>query len=60
MVIEGFQAGGRLAAQSRVNGEPAEDVIEEAFAIPGVRYVHIRNGEAGCFMARVDRDTADD
>jgi hypothetical protein len=60
MVIEGYLSGGRLALQTRVNGTPAEELIAEAFAIPGVRYVHIRNGEAGCFMARVDKDTGDD
>jgi hypothetical protein len=60
MVIEGYLSGGKLALQTRVNGTPAEELIAEAFAIPGVRYVHIRNAEAGCFMARVDKDTGDD
>ncbi|HEY7027673.1 MAG TPA: DUF1203 domain-containing protein [Gemmatimonadales bacterium] len=60
MVIEGYLSGGKLALQTLVNGTPAEELIAEAFAIPGVRYVHIRNAEAGCFMARVDKDTGDD
>ena len=60
MVIEGYLSGGMLALQTRVNGTPAEELIAEAFAIPGVRYVHIRNGEAGCFMARVDKESGDD
>ena len=60
MVIEGYLVEGKLAIQTRVNGSPPEQVIDEAFAIPGVRYVHIRNGEAGCFMARVDKETGDD
>ncbi|HEU5155012.1 MAG TPA: DUF1203 domain-containing protein [Gemmatimonadales bacterium] len=59
MVIEGYLSGGKLALQTRVNGKAAEELIAEAFAIPGVQYVHIRNGEAGCFMARVDREVGD-
>jgi len=60
MVIEGYLSGGKLALQTRVNGTSAEELIAEAFTIPGVRYVHIRNGEAGCFMARVDKEADDD
>jgi len=56
LVIEGFRAGGRLAVQTRVAGETPEAVIARVFAEPGVEYAHIRNGEAGCFMARIDRD----
>lgn len=55
IVVEGFRSGGTLVVQTRVSAEPAESVIERAFAEPEVAYVHLRNGEAGCFMARVDR-----
>ena len=38
---------------------PAHDEIESAiarcFAVSGVRYIHVRNTEAGCFMARIER-----
>jgi len=60
LVIEGFQDGGRLAIQERVGVEAPEAVIARVFATPGVGYAHIRNGEAGCFMARVDRHAAAD
>jgi hypothetical protein len=39
-----------------VASEEPEAVIARVFAESGVEYVHIRNGEAGCFIARVDRD----
>jgi uncharacterized protein DUF1203 len=55
LVLEGYRARGVLAIQLRVNGEPPEAAVERVFATPGVEYAHIRNGEAGCFMARVDR-----
>ena len=55
MVIEGFRSGGDLVVQTRVGEEPAEAVVERIFAEPEVAYVHLRNGEAGCFMARVER-----
>jgi hypothetical protein len=55
LVIEGFSAGGRLAVQTRVAGDDPEAVVARVFAETGVEYAHIRNGEAGCFMARVDR-----
>jgi hypothetical protein len=54
LVIEGYQNGGQLVRQERVNGEPVERVLHRTFENGGVDYVHIRNGEAGCFMARVE------
>lgn len=56
LVIEGFRTGGVLAIQARVTDEPTETIVARVFAEPGVRYAHIRNGEAGCFMARIDRE----
>ena len=55
LVVEGFRAGGTLAVQERVNGGPPEQVVARVFGMPDVAYVHLRNREAGCFMARVDR-----
>lgn len=55
IVVEGFASGGKLRFQQQVANEPPETVVERAFQTPGVRYLHLRNGEAGCFMARVDR-----
>jgi hypothetical protein len=57
LVIEGFGAGGTLVVQMRVGAaDRPEAVAADVFAQRGVEYAHIRNGEAGCFMARIDRD----
>ena len=55
MVIEGYRSGGWLVAQEKVNERAAEDVIAGVLAMPGVNYARIRNAEAGCFIARVER-----
>ncbi|HEX5818544.1 MAG TPA: DUF1203 domain-containing protein [Gemmatimonadales bacterium] len=55
MVIEGYSDGGWLERQEPVEDVPPERVIADVFATPGVDYVHLRNAEAGCFMARVER-----
>ena len=55
IVIEGFRRGGVLVVQRRVETEDPEAVVAAVFADSGVQYAHIRNGEAGCFMARIDR-----
>jgi hypothetical protein len=55
LVFEAYRAGGRMVAQERVNGEGPEAVLERLLAPGAADYVHIRNGEAGCWMARVDR-----
>ncbi len=55
LVLESYGANGALVAQRRVGAQSFEGVLQEVFAGAGVQYAHIRNGEAGCFIARVDR-----
>jgi hypothetical protein len=55
LVVEGYAAGGRLVAQERVLDEPAEAVLERVLGTDHVAFGHLRNGEAGCFVARVER-----
>jgi Protein of unknown function (DUF1203) len=57
LVIEGFRAGGTLVVQERVAAEPPEAVVARVLGVEGVVYAHLRNAEAGCFMARVERWT---
>jgi hypothetical protein len=57
LVIEGFRPGGALLVQERVGDEPPEVVLARVFGAQGVAYAHLRNAEAGCFMARVERWT---
>lgn len=60
LVVEGFGVGGVLMLQERVGGAAPEEVVARVFERPGVKYAHLRNGEAGCFMARIDREGGSD
>jgi hypothetical protein len=53
MVLEGYGEAGELLSRERVAGGTVEQMLERVFAADGARYAHIRNGKAGCFMARV-------
>jgi hypothetical protein len=55
LALESYGAGGMLLAQRRVGGLTFEAVLQEVFESAEVRYVHLRNAEAGCFIARIDR-----
>lgn len=55
LVFEAYRNGGWLVAQERIGTNAPEELIKGMFERTGADYVHIRNGEAGCYMARVDR-----
>ena len=54
VVVEAYGAEGRLLFQERVIGDTTEAVLDRAFASTEAAYAHLRNGKAGCFMARVE------
>ena len=55
LVVEAYGEAGAILTQQRLAGRAPEEALEHVFADGGVRYVHLRNAEAGCFIARVDR-----
>jgi len=55
LVLEGYGAGRSLVMQERVQDGKVEDVIKGIFALPTVEYIHVRNLEAGCFIAQLER-----
>lgn len=55
LVVEGFRVGGTIAVQERVGPGSPDEVVERVFAAADVAYAHVRNAEAGCFIARVER-----
>ncbi len=55
LVFEAYRNGSRLVRQERAGADAPEALLQALFERDGADYVHIRNGEAGCFMARVDR-----
>ena len=54
LVVEGYGDEGALLLQRRVGADDADTVIEEVLSHPEARYAHLRNAEAGCFIARID------
>ena len=55
LALEGYGAAGESLVQRRVDTSPFEVALESVLAVPDVRYAHLRNAEAGCFIARIDR-----
>jgi hypothetical protein len=55
LAVEGYGSGGDLLVQRRVGTTPFESVLDGVFDAEDVRYAHLRNAEAGCFIARIDR-----
>lgn len=55
IVLEGYGGNSWLVARERVTDADFENVIIRLFARNAVDYIHIRNAEAGCFIARIER-----
>lgn len=53
LVFEAYGNGSQLLAQERVGERSPEEVLDALFERGGADYVHVRNGEVGCFMAAV-------
>jgi hypothetical protein len=58
LTFEGVAAGPRVVALERTAGADAEAAIRRLLDLPDVDYVHVRNTEAGCYVARVERGAA--
>ena len=55
LTFEGVAAGPRVVALERTHGEDVDSAIGRLLDLADVDYVNVRNTEAGCFVARVDR-----
>ena len=55
LTLEGYGDEGALIARRRVLSSPFEAVLDDVFRHGEVQYAHLRNTEAGCFIARIDR-----
>lgn len=55
VVLDGYDVEQRLVTQRRVDAGDQEAVIGKIFDDASVRYVLVRDGEAGCFDFRVER-----
>lgn len=57
LTLEGYGDDRWVIARERPSENEIELAIERIFANPAVQYIHVRNTEAGCFMALVERGT---
>jgi hypothetical protein len=55
LFVEARASGNRILSGQAVHGEHVDAVLEEMLADATVDFLHLRHGEAGCFVARVDR-----
>ena len=58
LTLNGYAHGRQLLGQVRIEGGELEAVIDRLFDDPRIDYVHVRNTEAGCFIAHLDRADA--
>ncbi len=55
LLFEGYAQDSQLVKREAMNKENIENQIAAIFALSKVNYINIRNAEAGCFVARVER-----
>ena len=54
LIVEGYDETGFPRTRVPIDGEP-DAVVQRVLAAPAVTYAHLRNAEAGCFIARIER-----
>jgi hypothetical protein len=55
LTLEGYGAGRWLVARERVTAGDVDGAAARIFANRAVDYIHVRNSEAGCYIARLER-----
>ncbi len=55
LTLEAYGDDRWIVGRERPAPTAIEDSIHKCFALPSVRYIHLRNTEAGCFIARIER-----
>ena len=55
LLFEAFGNNSELFRREAMKKENIERQIAEIFAMEKVKYINIRNSEAGCFVARIER-----
>lgn len=58
LVLEGYGRDRWIIARERPTADEIEAAIGRLFANQAIEYIHIRNGEAGCFIASAERSPA--
>ena len=55
LLFEGYASESKLVKRETVEKQNIDHQIAEIFAAPEIDYINIRNSEAGCFVARIER-----
>ena len=58
LTLEAYGESRWIVARERPAANEIESAIERLLQISSVRYIHVRNTEAGCFIALVERDSS--
>jgi hypothetical protein len=58
LTLEAYGEDRWIIARERPSADEIESSVERLLQTTGVRYIHVRNTEAGCFIARIERDAA--
>jgi hypothetical protein len=58
LTLEAYGENRWIVARERPSANEIESSVERLLQTSGVHYIHIRNTEAGCFIARIERDTS--
>jgi hypothetical protein len=57
LMFEAYERDRGLLLHEPVVSTEIESTITKLLALPSVEYLHVRNREAGCYIARVERIT---
>jgi hypothetical protein len=57
LTLEAYGENRWIIARERPSADEIESSVERLLHTTGVLYIHIRNTEAGCFIARIERDS---
>ena len=55
LTLEAYAADRWPVTRERVTGGDVEGTVARLLALPAVAYLHVRNAEAGCYIARIER-----
>ena len=57
LTLEAYGENRWIIARERPAASEIEGSVERLLQTSGVRYIHVRNTEAGCFIARIERNS---
>jgi hypothetical protein len=60
LTLEGYGKDRWIIARERPSESDVETAIGRLFTSPAIEYIHIRHSEAGCYIARIERNNLKD